>query len=186
MQPILLDLPMALHTERLLLRPPRAGDGPRVNAAIVASAPELAAWMPWANPTPSVQETEVWCRRAAVHWLGREQLPFNLYLKGTDTCVGACGLPRIKWDIPTAEIGYWVRTPDAGKGLIAEAVAEVTRFGLDVLKLRRLEIRCDDRNTRSSRVAERAGYALEGILRNDSTDPGGEVRSTRVYALIAD
>jgi RimJ/RimL family protein N-acetyltransferase len=43
----------------------------------------------------------------------------------------------------------------------------------------------DDVNVRSWKVAERAGFALEGTLRSDALNPLGEPRDTRVYALTA-
>ncbi len=40
---------MELHTERLLLRVPHAGDGPMVTASVRESLTELKQWMPWAS-----------------------------------------------------------------------------------------------------------------------------------------
>jgi RimJ/RimL family protein N-acetyltransferase len=182
MDPILLEIPTELTTERLLLRMPRPRDGERVNAAVRDSAAELARWMPWADPTPDVANTEQWCRRAASRFLTREALDFSLYLKGTDTCVGSCGMPRLNWQVPKIEIGYWLRTPFCGKGLMHEAVVAVTAFALQALNVARVEIRCDAKNDRSRRVAERAGYALEGILRNDERDHHGQLRDTCIFA----
>ncbi len=182
MDPILLEIPAELTTERLLLRMPRPRDGERVNAAVRDSAAELARWMPWADPTPDVANTEQWCRRAAARFLTREALDFSLYLKGSDTCVGTCGMPRLAWKVPKIEIGYWLRTPYSGKGLMTEAVAALTTFALETLNVARVEIRCDEQNHRSRGVAVRAGYDLEGILRNDERDHHGNLRSTCVYS----
>ncbi len=184
--PILLDLPEQIATARLTLRPPRAGDGAKINAAIVESAKELAKWMPWARPTPAVRDTELWVRNSAVKYLARQDLNFSLYLKGTDTFIGSCGVPRMNWDVPMFEIGYWLRASQCGKGYMAEAVEAVKRFAIEHLKARRIEIRCDDRNVRSYRVAERAGFTLEGVLRSDArcTMDAAKLRDTRVYAFI--
>ena len=42
MEPIMLEIPMELHSERLLLRAPRFGDGAVINAAVIESINELA------------------------------------------------------------------------------------------------------------------------------------------------
>ena len=125
------------------------------------------------------------CRKAAAHFLTREHLDFSLSLKGTEICLGSCGMPRLDWKVPKVEIGYWLRTPYCGKGFMNEAVVAVTLFALETLKVARVEIRCDEQNARSRRVAERAGYQLEGVLRNDERDHHGNLRSTCVFSKIA-
>ena len=82
------------------------------------------------------------------------------------------------------EIGYWLRTPHCGKGYMNEAVAAIERMCFELFKAARMEIRCDARNVRSRRVAERAGYTLEGILRHQERAPDGELRDTCVYAKL--
>src|SRR5438552_11273264 len=146
MEPIMLEIPMELHSERLLLRAPRFGDGSVINAAVIESINELAPWMPWATPTPKVEDTELWCRQAHVRFLQRENLHYSLWSSDRGECVGGCGLHRIDWKVPAAEMGYWIRTPFAGKGLMTEAVRTLTTFGFETLKLARIEIRCDERN----------------------------------------
>jgi RimJ/RimL family protein N-acetyltransferase len=42
----------------------------------------------------------------------------------------------------------------------------------------------DSRNVRSGRVAERAGFTFEGVLRQDTLDPSGQARDTRVYSRV--
>jgi ribosomal-protein-serine acetyltransferase len=184
-QPLLLDVPDHLITDRLLLRIPRAGDSRFVWPAVMESQAELAPWMPWAYPQASEQGTEEWCRRAAASFILRERFNFSLYLRETDTCVGSCGVPRLKWAVPSFEIGYWLRTSYCGQGLMAEAVGAVERMCFELFKAARVEIRCGAQNMRSRRVAERAGYAFEGTLRNEERAPTGELRDQCVYAKIS-
>jgi RimJ/RimL family protein N-acetyltransferase len=182
MEPIMMDVPMELQSERLLLRAPRFGDGAVINAAVVESIDELAPWMPWATPTPKVEDTELWCRQAHVRFLSREQLHFSLWTKDGKTCVGGCGLHKLDWKVPSAEMGYWMRTSHAGKGLMTEAVRTLVKFGMEELKLGRIEIRCDERNVRSAKVAERAGFVREGLFRQDARGAKNELRNTMIYA----
>ena len=185
-EPILLNLPERLQTERLTLRPPRAGDGSTVNEAVLESLEGLQRWMPWSVPTPTVEQSEMWCRRAGSDFLARKQLPLLLFLREsageTATFVGSSGLHRIDWEVPRFEIGYWVRRRFEGQGYVTEAAAAITRFAFEALGANRVEIRTDDRNKRSWRVAERLGFRLEGVLRNECRDSQG-LRDTRVYAV---
>jgi RimJ/RimL family protein N-acetyltransferase len=183
-KPILLDFPDQFETERLLIRAPRAGDGPAVAAAIGESYAELAPWMPWATPDPDVDETEANLREALARWIKREDLRLNLYRKADGAFVGGSGLHRIQWQVPRVEIGYWCRTRFTGQGYITEAVHAITAFACDALGARRVEIRCDALNLRSRRVAERAGFTLEATLRQDDRALSGELRDTLVFVKL--
>ena len=57
-------------------------------------------------------------------------------------------------------------------------------FGVfERLHAARVEIRTDVDNSRSWKIPERLGFALEGVLRRDTRTPDGELRDTKVYAL---
>jgi RimJ/RimL family protein N-acetyltransferase len=182
MDALLLDLPEQIETERLVLRPPRAGDGAAMNEAVVESIEGLQRWMPWATPTPTPDDTETWCRKAAADFIARKQLPMLMFLRADGSFVGSSGMPRIKWDVPRFEIGYWVRRRLEGQGFVTEAVAALTRFCFDTLGARRVEIVADELNERSWRVPERLGFRLEGTLRNECRSAHG-LRDSRVYAV---
>ncbi len=182
--PILRDFPESFETQRLLIRSPLPGDGPELHAGVNESLGELTPWMPWPKEHRTVEDSEASVRRARARFVAREDLMLLLLLKGTETLVGSSGLHRIDWDVPKFEIGYWCRTRFAGQGYVTEAVRGITAFAFEALGARRLEIRCDSRNLPSARVAERAGFRLEGELRNNELDTGGHLRDTLVYAMI--
>ncbi len=186
-RPILLDFPDSFESERLLIRALRPGDGPAINAAVIESLDELRPWMPWAVEMPPLAETEEFARRAAAGWLSRESLTLSLWRKDTGEYVGNSGMHRIDWEVPSVEIGYWVRTSLAGQGYITEAVHAITAFAFDTLGAHRVEIHCDERNTRSAAVARRAGFELEAILRNHRRHHLTlELRNTMIFAKVRD
>jgi len=182
--PILIDFPDSFETERLLIRSPLPGDGPEMHAAVKESLKELSPWMPWPKKHRTVDDSEASARRARVAFLERSELRLHLYLKGTDTLVGSSGLQGIDWEVPKFEIGYWCRTRFTGRGYTTEAVRGITAFAFDTLGARRVEIRSDSRNLPSARVAERAGFRLEGELRNNEVGTDGVPRDTLIYAMI--
>jgi RimJ/RimL family protein N-acetyltransferase len=183
-EPLLIDVPTEIVTERLLIRAPRAGDGTTVNAAIVESFDELHRWLPWAVTVPSVEESELWVRRSAIEFARRDELPVLLFARADGRLVGASGLHRIDWRVPRFEIGYWARTSCVGRGYVSEAARALTQLCFERFAAARVEIRMDSDNMRSRAIPERLGFTLEGTLRRDSLGTDGGLRDTCVYALI--
>ena len=160
------------------------GDGPELHAAVKESMAELLPWMPWPGEHKTVEDSEASARGARVRFLERTELRMHLYLRGTGTLVGSSGLHGIDWAVPKFEIGYWCRTGMTGRGYATEAVRAVAAFAFDTLEANRVEIRCDPRNRPSARVAERAGFLLEGELRNQARGTDGTLRNTLVFSAV--
>ena len=101
--PILLDLPSTINTERLALRPPQAGDGAALFAAVTESLPELRrflASLPWVEVEQTIEASEIYCRTAQADFAARKDLPFLLFERASGQLVGAAGLHRAVWTTP--------------------------------------------------------------------------------------
>jgi ribosomal-protein-serine acetyltransferase len=180
--PLMRHVPFEMRTERLLLRAPRFEDGELVCATVRASLPELKAWMAWATDAYGPNDAEQWCRRSAVKFLSRAELAYLIF-HGQEH-VGNVSLFAFNWKVPACEIGYWLASSHCGKGFMTEAVAAVAGWAFAALGMERIEIRTDQRNERSGRVAERCRFQLEGVLHHDSRHVDGTLRDTRVYARL--
>ena len=183
--PINLDIPEFIETERLLIRPPQPGDGKVMNDAVCESLDHLKRWMSWARQAPTVEESEAFSRRHAAAFKTRdEDMGLYIFERETGRLIGATGMHSIDWSVPRVEIGYWIRVSETGKGYITEAVRALTDYAFTHIQVERIEIRCEPANTRSAAVAERCGYTLEGRLRNQMRDPEGGLRDTLVFGMI--
>ncbi|WP_342514239.1 GNAT family N-acetyltransferase [Sporosarcina sp. FSL K6-1522] len=183
--PIIPNFSETFESERLVIRAPKLGDAPDVWNAICNSLPALREWMPFAQQAPELHQTEDNMRRAVADFVTREDLRLHLFLKETGEFIGSSGLHRIDWAIPKFEIGYWLDTKFEGNGYVTEAVERITQFAFEDLAARRVEIRCDEENAKSRSVAERAGFVLEGTLKQDALSAdGNSLRNTCVYAKI--
>ena len=69
-------------------------------------------------------------------------------------------------DQGVAEVGYWVAAEARGRGLCTRAVRLVSRWVLADCGGERLQLRADEQNVASRKVAENAGFTQEGILRS--------------------
>lgn len=182
MEPLLLELPSAIRGERVVARPFARGDGPGIFAAVDEDRAHLRAWLPWVDHHVSPKDSECYARTAWAKWILREDLAVAL-VDEEDRVAGGSGLHRFDWEVGGFEIGYWLKKSAEGRGLVTEAVTLLTALAFDRLSANRVEIRCDPRNERSARVPRGLGFELEGVLHNQSRDPGGLPRDTMVYAL---
>lgn len=166
MKPILLDIPEEFESERLMIRVPKPGDGAILQEAYLESYPRLNPWFPWAQSESSMEDREEFVRQQYARFVKREDMMLMLFLKSEHKLIGCSGLHVKNWDVPSFEIGYWVRTGYEGQGYIIEAVNRITEFGFMEMKANRIFIRCDIANLRSQSVANRAGFLYEGTFRN--------------------
>jgi RimJ/RimL family protein N-acetyltransferase len=101
--------------------------------------------------------------------------------------LGACG---VEWSDPgqgVAMVGYWLRPEARGRGAATAATRLVARWVLGELGFERLELRADPHNVASCRVAEWAGFTLEGTLRSVRYNARRKRRiDLRVYSLLRD
>jgi RimJ/RimL family protein N-acetyltransferase len=84
----------------------------------------------------------------------------------------------------SAEIGYWLGETFWGQGIVTEALQAVTRAALRDFELTRIFALPFADNAASVRVLEKAGYALEGHLKQ-SAIKDGVVRDQLLYAVYA-
>lgn len=80
--------------------------------------------------------------------------------------VGSVGVRWVDPDHGVAEVGYWVAGEARGRGLCTRAVRLVSRWVLEDCGGERLQLRADELNLASRKVAENAGFTQEGVLRS--------------------
>jgi len=177
-------LPELIVTPRLRLRVPDEADSVALNEAVSASFAELTRWLPWAREPQSLVETEEYCRSSREKWLADECLNLLIVTKSDGAIIGSAGYPRLDWAVPRFEIGYWCSTAEVGKGYASEATYALAAYAFSELSAARVELRVDDLNQRSWRVAQRLGFQLEGLHRSDTRDATGRLRDTRVYGAV--
>lgn len=176
--------PETIETERVIIRSAMPGDGALFNRAVLSSLPELSPWLGWVRTPPTLEDSEASCCRAHAKFLAREDMMAFIFSKEDGELIGGSGLHDMDWTLRCFEVGYWGRTGYGGRGLITEGVRALAGFALKEWKANRVFLTTDNANVRSWRLAERAGFQLEGILRNERLDLDGKPRDTRVYARV--
>ena len=159
-----------IHTERVSLVPSVVEHADSLWRVVEVSLPELRPWMAWAIDD-SYEHNRDFLTMCETMWQRAEAWTFTLFVGGD--AVGTVGLASYQPLISCAELGYWIRTDLAGRGLMTEAGAATVRFGFDDLRLHRLELHAGLRNAASIRVAEKLGFQRAGVLRDGSRGEDG-------------
>jgi RimJ/RimL family protein N-acetyltransferase len=185
--PILIEIPDLIRTERLDILIPRAGDGKDVFEGVAESLAELRkfpASVPWAMAEPSIDASESFCRHAFASAIERKEFRYLLRERDCSEFIGCASLHRIDWLVPKCEVGFWCRTSMSGRGYITEAVKALVEMAFELIHAERIEILTDHENAAARLVCERAGFALEGIHRHNRRAPDGKLRDICVYARL--
>jgi RimJ/RimL family protein N-acetyltransferase len=182
--PILIDVPEEVASERIVVRRFKVGDGEAMFEAVDESREHILPWMPWGPGHATVADSEKMVRSSHARWALREEMPLGIFDRETGRFIGGTGLSRIDWNVRSFEIGYWIRKTAQGHGYVTECVKLLTALAFDELKANRVFIRCAVENIRSSAVAKRAGYIYEGTIRNSIKDASGQLHDALMFSLI--
>jgi ribosomal-protein-alanine N-acetyltransferase len=170
-----------LETERLRLRPFRAGDLKTLHA-LYGDAENLKYW--GTDPSPSLEETRRMMRwHIAYH-------PFQYMLwaveeKASKRVIGMINYHRREMRERRVDVGWMTAPAVQGKGYMTEAGRALLRYLIDRLKIHKVEalIRAD--NKPSAALAKRLGFRLEAGPIRDRWRVAGRWHSVMLYGLIA-
>lgn len=149
---------------KISIRPYGPADVAPMHEAATESWREIEPWMLWAHEGYTLAEAETWVTLATNAFDAREQFEFAI-VDADGRLVGGCGINQIDEVTRRANVGYWVRTSAARRGVATTAVRAVIAWARANTELKRLEIVVAVENAASLRVAERVA-TKEGVLRS--------------------
>ena len=149
----------------ILIRPYRPDDIESLFAAVRESINELSLWMPWCHANYAIEETREFILSRTQEAMDETEYAFGIFDSLSGMFLGGTGINQINRLHQLGNLGYWVRTSAAGRGVATTAARLVARFGFGDVGLNRLEILAALSNTASQRVAEKLGAQREGVLR---------------------
>jgi ribosomal-protein-serine acetyltransferase len=155
-------------------------DAPVVFETVERHRERLRPWLGWVDRTLGPGDTLAFIDMT-IATQGRE-FAYGIY--AGDVFAGAIGL-HTDPEHRSAMIGYWIDEEHEGRGLVTKASRALTEVAFRDLAMHRVWLTADPTNTRSCAVAERLGFRLEGIHRED-TYTEGRFRDTAHYSVLED
>lgn len=166
-----------IETERMILRTWRLEDfGDFYEYASNPSIGPSAGWKPHTDRVESLS--------ILISFIEGEEV-FAIEDKISGKAIGSIGLhPDRKRNNPEARmIGYVLSEPYWGKGLASEAVKAVLDYAFNDQNLKIVSVYHFPFNQKSKRVIEKAGFSFEGILREATVLPNGEIVDDVCYSI---
>lgn len=178
-------LPVDEELELVVLELP---DAARLTELAQRNARELQQWMPWAaDLSPEALKGFITGRVLPAIAKGDG---FEAGVLERGRLVGMVGVHHVATDLRRGEIGYWLDAARYGNGIVTRSVNAVLARCFESpacggRPFERMEIRADVDNLRSRAVAERLGFAFEGVLRRFIHNRDAH-RDCAVYSLLRD
>ncbi len=171
-----------MNVQGISIRPYTLDDVPRLFEAVLESSEALRPWMPWCQAAYAVQDSRVWIESQIQAFAAGTEFAFVI-VSERDHFLGGCGLNKIDRLNLRANLGYWVRSSETGRGIASGAVRVLAAWAFENTDFMRLEIVVAIGNVGSLRVAETAGAGREGILRSRLMLQG-RAQDATMYSII--
>ncbi|MFM1984907.1 MAG: hypothetical protein RLZZ295_73 [Actinomycetota bacterium] len=158
--------PVVLRDQEIYLQPLRFRDRAQWNRVRAENREWLSPWEATIPPISEESYRELPSYFEMVKILNHEaragrSMSFAIWQGGN--LIGQISLGGIIYGaMRGGHIGYWIDRNYANRGYTTKAVEMLTQYAFEVLRLHRVEINLRPENASSRRVAEKAGYVLEG------------------------
>lgn len=125
-----------------------------------------------------------------------KSLPFVIIARDSDEVAGSTKLMNAEYwqrqggmapsETPDAiEIGAtWLAEKFQRTAVNTEAKLLLLTHSFEILRVKRVTLKTDERNVRSRRNIERVGATLDGVLRSHTFAPDGTIRNSAWYSIV--
>jgi len=167
-----------LQGNGVVLREWRMEDAPAITEA--CRDPEIARWLAFV-PQPYTSDDARGYIEECID-APADRRPFAITDAQTGAVIGSIDMHVSR--LGTGHIGYWMAPQTRGRGLTTAALRALSRWALEELGLGRVELATDPENLASQRVAEKAGFRREGVLRAMLPTRDGARRDGVMFSLL--
>lgn len=134
--------------------------------------------------TKTLEDTNNYCKIIDQRVKERSYFPYIISTIESNEFIGLIDVKNIDWNVPKAEIGYFIDTNYEGQGIMSKALGFVIDYLIDKYQFKKLLCRANSKNSGSVKVALKNEFLLEGTIRNDYRTTKGEIVDLNYYGRV--
>jgi ribosomal-protein-alanine N-acetyltransferase len=173
-----------LNLDNYIISPITATDGWRVCNFIVANEDRLKRYFPKTleqNLTPDL--SNIFVEKKEKQFQAKEEFLFTIKTKEPYKLMGLVYIKAIDWTKKQGEFAYAIDYNIESKGVMTEAVKQLSDYAFDHLNLETLQIIVHKSNIGSIKVAENCNFTHIKTLKNEHTPTGENPLDMELYEL---
>jgi ribosomal-protein-serine acetyltransferase len=136
------------------------------------------------SKTKNLEDTITYCSVIEQRIKDKSYFPFVIISKAENKFIGLIDVKNIDWNVPKAEIGYFVDSNYEGKGIISKSLGYVIEYLVQTYQFKKLLCRVNSKNQGSINVAIKNKFQLEGTIRNDYRTTKNEIVDLNYYGRV--
>lgn len=144
---------------------------------LVRNFPELAQRM------KTVEEAAAYVGATQRQWRDGAAFVYGIWALSEETLVGQIRVKNIVWNVPSAELSYFVDKDWLRRGVATEAIGAVLREAFETRGFKRVYVRVIAANEESLALARRLELRHEGVQRNAFRCGLGELHDLHLFAM---
>jgi RimJ/RimL family protein N-acetyltransferase len=178
--------PETIDTERLKLRRYTAAHAERILDLVDRNRSDLLRnFSSMAKDLCTVREVQSFIFQKDQEWDARKSCCYGIWLKSSQHLLGQLLVKNIVWDVPSAELSYFISGSSQRQGFATEAISEVLRQAFEKLSFNRIFVRIIPSNNESTLLAKKLGFQHEGLHRYAFRCGFGELHDVHYFSLTS-
>jgi RimJ/RimL family protein N-acetyltransferase len=119
-------------------------------------------------------------------WNSGKGFCYGIWRKESKDLIGQLLVKNIVWDVPVAELSYFISNAFQRRGFAAEAIGAMLKTIFEELGFQRTFLRIIPSNKESILLAKKLRFRQEGLHRNDFRCGHGELHDVHYFALTVE
>lgn len=182
--PTAIAFPDTLDTERLVLRRYSSADAPGILDLVEKNRDRLVRnFSQMAKGMSQVEEARAFTEQKGEQWTARKGFCYGIWLKASREQIGQLQVKNVVWDVPSAELSYFISSSAQRQGFATEAISRILRLAFEQLDFKRMFVRIIPSNKESILLANKLGFEHEGLHRNEFRCGFGELHDVHYFSL---